>query len=102
MCIRDSIYRKVAPILKPKTTTIVPIHFPKIKPPIIATGDPNPKSGNTHKIVETKKIKKMRVKLEFFNSTKYDLFSLIKSYDVISLRLNLEKKKYKNKQISIK
>ena len=95
-------YKKVAPILKPITTTIVPIHFYKIKPLIKATGDPKPKNGNTHKIVKTKKIKKMKIKLEFLNSNKYDLFSLIKSYDVISLIVNLEKKKYKNKQISNK
>ena len=63
---------------------------------MIETGDPNPKSGNTHKIVETKKIKKIKIKLEFFNSTKYDLFSLIKSYEVISLRKNLVSTKKMN------
>jgi hypothetical protein len=78
------IYKKVAPILRPSTTTIVPIHFPKIKPPISATGDPRPKKGNTHKIVKTKKIKNIKSKLEFFNSKKYDLLFLIKSYDVSS------------------
>ena len=69
----------VAPILKPKTTTIVPIHFPEIKPPRRAIGDPNPKNGNTHKIVKIKKIVDIKNKLEFLNSEKYDLFSFIKS-----------------------
>ena len=43
-------------MLKPNTTRIVPNHFPKINPPIKAIGDPNPKNGNTHKIVKIKKI----------------------------------------------
>ena len=30
-------------MLKPVTTTMVPIHLPNIKPPINAIGDPNPK-----------------------------------------------------------
>jgi hypothetical protein len=77
-------YKKVAPILRPSTTAIVPIHFPKIKPPIKATGEPKPKNGNTHKIVKSKKIKKIRIKLEFFNSKKYDRLFLIKSYEVSS------------------
>ena len=87
-------------MLKPKTTIIVPTHLPKIKPPKRATGDPNPKKGNTHKIVKNKKIKDIRNKLEFFNSRKYNLLSLMKSYDVISWRLNFEKNK--NKKITIK
>tara|TARA_S200000501_G_scaffold313042_1_gene304279 strand:- start:872 stop:1162 length:291 start_codon:yes stop_codon:yes gene_type:complete len=95
-------YMKVAPIVSPTITTRVPIHFPKIKPPIMATGEAKPKRGKTHKIVKIKKIKNMSVELEFFISKKYDLFSLMKSYDIISWRLNLEKKKYKNKQISNK
>ena len=72
-------YKKVAPMLKPKTTTIVPIHFPKMNPPKRAMGDPNPKNGNTHKIVSPKKIIDNKNKLEFLSSKKYDLFSLIKS-----------------------
>ena len=71
-------YKKVAPILKPKTTTMVPNHFPKIKPPRRAIGDANPKNGNTHNIVEIRKIVKTKNKLEFLSSKKYDLFSLIK------------------------
>ena len=55
-------YNMVAPILKPNTTTIVPIHFPKIKPPKSAIGDPNPKKGNTHNIVISKQIIKPKSK----------------------------------------
>ena len=74
----------MAPILNPKTTTIVPIQGPKRKPPRRAMGEPKPKNGNTHKIVKSKKIKKIRIKLEFFNSKKYDRLFLIKSYEVSS------------------
>ena len=77
-------YKKVAPILRPSTTATVPIHFPKMKPPIKATGEPKPKNGNTHKIVKSKKTIKIRIKLEFFNSKKYDRLFLIKSYEVSS------------------
>ena len=55
-------------MLNPSTTTMVPIHFPKINPPIKAIGDPKPKRGNTHKIVKPKKIKNIRNRLDFFNS----------------------------------
>ena len=65
-------------MLKPNTTRIVPDHFPKINPPIKAIGDPNPKNGNTHKIVKIKKIVDIKNKLEFLSSKKYDLFSFIK------------------------
>ena len=65
-------------MLKPNTTRIVPNHFPKINPPIRAIGDPNPKNGNTHKIVKIKKIVDIKNKLEFLSSKKYDLFSFIK------------------------
>ena len=65
-------------MLKPNTTRIVPNHFPKINPPIKAIGDPNPKNGNTHKIVKIKKIIDIKNKLEFLSSMKYDLFSFIK------------------------
>ena len=57
-------------MLNPKTTIGVPIHFPKINPPIKATGDPNPKNGNTHKIVNNKKIIDIKNKLEFLSSKK--------------------------------
>ena len=53
-------------------------------------------------MVKPKKIKNIRIRLDFFNSEKYNLFSLIKSYEVSSWMLNLEKKKNKNKVISIK
>ena len=65
-------------MLKPNTTRIVPNHFPKINPPIKAIGDPNPKNGNTHKIIKIKKIVDIKNKLEFLSSKKYDLFSFIK------------------------
>ena len=57
-------------MLNPNTTSSVPIHFPKIKPPNNATGDPNPKNGNTHKIVSAKKITDNKNKLEFLSSKK--------------------------------
>ena len=63
-------YKNVAPILIPKTTTSVPIHFPNIKPPIKATGDPNPKKGKTQRIVKAKKIIEIKNKLEFLSSAK--------------------------------
>ena len=66
-------------MLNPKTTTTVPIHFPKIKPPIKAIGEPNPNNGKTHNIVNAKKIVNTKNKLEFFSSRKYNLFSLMKS-----------------------
>ena len=66
-------------MLNPNTTTMVPIHFPKINPPIKATGDPKPKRGNTHKIVKPKKIKNIRIRLDFFNSEKNSILSLMKS-----------------------
>ena len=44
-----------APIDKEVVTTIVPIHFPKINPPINAIGLPKPRR-KTHKAVNRKKI----------------------------------------------
>ena len=75
----------------PSTTSKVPIHFPKIKPPIRAIGEPKPKNGNTHKIIKIKKIIDVKNKFEFLSFRKYNLFSLIKSYEVISWMLNFEK-----------
>ena len=63
-------YKKVAPILNPKTTTIVPIHGPKRKPPRRAMGEPKPKKGNTHNIENIKKNMNSNKRLEFFNSKK--------------------------------
>ena len=57
-------------MLNPKTTSNVPIHFPKINPPTSATGDPNPKNGNTHNIVRNKKNIDNKNKLEFLSSKK--------------------------------
>ena len=37
-------YKRVAPIDKPNTIRIVPIHFPNTNPPTKKTGEPNPKS----------------------------------------------------------
>ena len=58
--------------------------------------EPNPKKGNTHNIVNDKKTKETRNKFEFLSSTKYDLLFFMKSYDVISWRLNFEKNNDKN------
>ncbi len=57
-------------MLNPKTTIKVPIHFPKINPPNKATGDPKPKNGKTHNIVNDKKIIDIKNKLEFLSSKK--------------------------------
>ena len=48
-------YRHKAPIDNALVTIIVPIHFPKINPPINAIGLPKPRS-TTHKTVNRKKI----------------------------------------------
>ena len=42
------------------------------------------KIGNAVKRNKIKKIKKIRIKLEFFNSKRYDRLFLIKSYEVSS------------------
>ena len=57
-------------MLKPKTTIKVPIPFPNIKPPIKATGEPNPKKGKTQRIVSIKKIIDIKNIFEFLSSTK--------------------------------
>ena len=57
-------------MLNPITTSNVPIHFPNINPPSNATGDPNPKNGNTHKIISPKKIIDNKNKFEFLSSKK--------------------------------
>ena len=67
-----------------------------MKPPKRAIGDPNPKKGNTHNIVKSKKIEDTKNRLEFLSSRKYNLLSFIKSYDVISWMLNFEKNNNKN------
>ena len=82
-------------MLNPNTTSNVPIHFPNINPPSNAIGDPNPKKGNTQRIVNIKKIIDTKNRFELLNSRKYKLFSLMKSQDAISLRLKFEKKKNK-------
>ena len=66
-------------MLIPKTTTIVPIHLPKINPPNNASGDTNPRKGKTHKIIITKNDKDNKIKLVFFNSEKNSILSLMKS-----------------------
>ena len=63
-------YKKVAPILKPRITINDPVHLPNIKPPNNPIGEPNPKKGNTHKIVNIRKIKERSIKLDFFNCEK--------------------------------
>ena len=49
-------YKHKAPIDKDNVTTIVPVHLPKINPPINATGLPKPKR-KTHKTVMKKKLR---------------------------------------------
>ena len=81
------------------TTSAVPRTLPKRKPPRSAIGEPKPKSGNTHKIVNNKKKIDNKKRLEFFNSKKKSLLFFITSKLVkllISSRLNLDKKNIKN------
>ena len=85
-------YKNEAPILKPKTTMIKPNHLPKMNPPSNATGDPKPKKGNTHKIVNSKKDKDNNNKFDFFIFEKYSMLSLINSYEVNCCKLNFENK----------
>ena len=59
-------YRHKAPIDNAVVTIIVPIHFPKINPPINAIGLPKPRS-TTHKTVSRKKIEINKIKLFSFN-----------------------------------
>ena len=62
-------YRKVAPIDKPKTTINDPIHLPNIKPPKIAIGAPNP-AAKTQIIVNKRNSVANKNKFEFLNSKK--------------------------------
>ena len=55
-------YNNVAPVVKANRTISVPIHLPKIKPPIKATGLPKPKRS-TQQTVNTKKIKAIKNEL---------------------------------------
>ena len=48
----------------------MPNHGPKRKPPSKAIGDPKPKNGNTHNIVNIKNSIDIVKRLEFFNSKK--------------------------------
>ena len=57
-------------MLKPKTTSIVPNHFPKIKPAKRAIGEPKPKRGNTHKTVNNRKKSDNKKILVFFTVLK--------------------------------
>ena len=59
-------YKHKAPIDKDIVTTIVPIHLPKINPPINATGLPKPRR-TTHNTVNKKKIEINKIKLFSFN-----------------------------------
>ena len=72
-------YKKDAPILKPKTTTNEPIHFPRMKPANNATGEPNPKNGKTHNIVNSKNNRDNRNMLFVFIFEKYSILSFINS-----------------------
>ena len=73
-----NIYKKVAPILNPKTTTIVPIQGPKRKPPRRAMGEPKPKR-RTQIIVPKKNIILDKIILLFLIPSKASLLALISS-----------------------
>ena len=62
-------YNNVDPVVKPKTTKIVPTHLPKINPPNKKIGLQKPKS-KTHKIVKIKKINEIRKKFLSFKEIK--------------------------------
>ena len=66
-------------MLRPRTTTSDPSHLPKINPPNKAIGEPKPKKGNTHKIVNIKKLKDNKKRLVFFMFEKYLILSFINS-----------------------
>ena len=72
------IYKRVAPVDRPRTTIIVPNHFPKIKPPTKNIGEPNP-SRRTQTIVQKKNIKLNRIILLFLISSRASLLAFINS-----------------------
>ena len=77
----------MAPILNPKVTIKVPIHFPKINPPIMATGDPNPKKGKTHNTARAKKQIEIKNISLFQNNFQLDEYSNRVADYFLSLRL---------------
>ena len=72
-------YKKDAPILKPIITTSEPTHFPRMKPANKQTGDPNPKNGKTHNIVNIKKNRDNKNMFFVFIFEKYSILSFINS-----------------------
>ena len=72
-------YKKDAPILNHKTTTNEPTHFPSIKPANNETGEPNPKNGKTHNIVNNKNNRDNIKMLFFLIFEKYSILSFINS-----------------------
>ena len=71
-------YKSVAPIDKPNTISIVPIHFPNTNPPTKKTGEPNPKSI-TQKITPIKNNMLTIKRLEFLISFNLSLLFFISS-----------------------
>ena len=72
-------YKKDAPTLKPMVTTSEPTHFPRMKPANKQTGDPNPKNGKTHNIVNIKKNIDNKNIFFVFIFDKYSILSFINS-----------------------
>ena len=69
-------YSKVDPVVIPIKTTIVPTHFPKIKPPIKNKGEPKP-SKRTHIIEISKNTDTEKKILIFFKLFRVSLFDFI-------------------------
>ena len=63
-----------------------------MNPPNKATGDPKPKKGNTHRIVNNKKQIDNKNKLNSLIFEKYSMLSFINSYEVNWCKLNFENK----------
>ena len=72
------IYKHVAPLVKPNTTKNVPIHFPKINPPIKNIGAPKPKR-KTQIIVNRKNINEAINTFVSYAEIKYSLLIFINS-----------------------
>ena len=71
-------YKRVAPIDKPNTISIVPIHLPNTNPPTKKTGEPNPKSIT--QIITPIKNNMLAIKrLEFLTSFSLSLLFFISS-----------------------
>jgi len=90
-------YKHNEPTDKLNVINKVPIHFPKMKPPIRAIGVPKP-SNITQKTVNKKKAKINKIKLLLFRELRLSTLFLIICRLLKSSKLNLENKKYKNNE----